>query len=119
GFAHRFLYGCLLLAVILIVFSFWAPNSLWEALFNEVRLSRQQMSQVAWSFFLAFLAVQIAGVLFVTPAYTAGAIAQEKERRTLEFLLVTDLSNREIVLGILAARLANLFLIILTGLPVL
>ena len=49
----------------------------------------------------------------------AGSIAEEKDRKTLEFLLATDLRNREIILSKLGARLANLLLFILTGLPIL
>jgi ABC-type transport system involved in multi-copper enzyme maturation permease subunit len=55
----------------------------------------------------------------LTPAYVAGAIADEKERKTLEFMLATDLSNHEIVLSKLLSRLANLTLFLLTGLPIL
>src|SRR5262249_7761917 len=55
----------------------------------------------------------------VTPVMVAGAIADEKERRTLEFLLATDLRGREIVLGKLAARVASVLLVLLTGVPVL
>src|SRR5262249_31762997 len=74
-----------------------------------------EVSRFAGSFFGWFMAVQFTVVFLVTPAYTAGAIAEEKERRTLEFLLATELSDGEIVLGMLAARLGNLFLLILAG----
>jgi len=47
------------------------------------------------------------------------AIAEEKERKTLDFLLASDLRSREIVLGKLASRLAYLTLVLLTGLPLL
>src|SRR5262249_28601690 len=40
-------------------------------------------------------------------------------RKTLEFLLATELRNREIVLGKLASRLLSLTLFLLTGLPIL
>src|SRR5262249_43980400 len=73
----------------------------------------------AESFFAGFMVLQFAVVLLLTPTYTAGAIANERERRTLEFLLVTDLSDGEIVLGGLTSRLARLLLLVLTGLPVL
>jgi ABC-type transport system involved in multi-copper enzyme maturation permease subunit len=63
--------------------------------------------------------VQFVTVLLLTPAYTAGALAEEKERRTLEFLLATDLHNREIVLSKLASRVAQLTLLVFTGLPIL
>lgn len=79
----------------------------------------KMMPRYAESFFASFMIVQFAAVFLLTPAYTAGAIADEKERRTLDFLLATDLRDREIVLGKLAARLANMLLLLLTGLPVL
>jgi ABC-type transport system involved in multi-copper enzyme maturation permease subunit len=81
--------------------------------------SHTRMAQFAEGFFNAFMGVQFVMVLFLTPAYVAGAVAEEKERRTLEFLLATDLRNREIVLSKLLSRLANLVLFLLAGLPVL
>lgn len=70
-------------------------------------------------FFNAMMGVQFAAVLLLTPAYTAGAIAEDRERRTLDFLLASDLSDREIVLGKYFARVATLGLLLLAGLPVL
>ena len=78
-----------------------------------------EMALFAASFFYLFMVVQFVTIALLTPAYTAGAIAEEKERKTLEFLLATDLRNREIVLGKLAARVFNLTLLILVGLPIL
>src|SRR5438132_692695 len=77
------------------------------------------MARLAETFFFTFMIVQSVLVVVLTPAYTAGAIAEEKDRKTLEFLLATDLRDREIVLSKLAARLANMTLILLTGLPIL
>jgi ABC-type transport system involved in multi-copper enzyme maturation permease subunit len=79
----------------------------------------REMASFAESFFYTFMGVQFVIVVLLTPAYTAGAVAEEKERRTLEFLLATDLRNREIILSKLVSRIANLFLLILTGLPIL
>jgi len=70
-------------------------------------------------FFFYYTIIQFVTVLTVTPALVASSIAEEKERRTLEYLLATDLTNREIVLGKLISRLALLFLFFLAGLPVL
>lgn len=116
-FAHRFLYAVCLFTLLLLVFYARVPGDTWEDLFKSLKVSRSEMQQFALMFFATFVAVQFAAVLFITPAYTAGAIAQEKERRSLEFLLATDLSNREIVLGLMGARMANLMLIIMSGLP--
>lgn len=70
-------------------------------------------------FFHNSMKLQFLALLFFTPAYAAGAIAEEKERKTMEFLLATDLHNREIVLSKLVSRLGSLALLVLTGLPIL
>ena len=79
----------------------------------------REMASFAASFVVTFLGLQMLLMAVLTPAYTAGVIAEEKDRGTLEFLLATDLNNSEIVLSKLAARLANLLLTLLTGLPIL
>ncbi|MDB5353500.1 MAG: hypothetical protein JWN86_4747 [Planctomycetota bacterium] len=59
------------------------------------------------------------GVLVFGAAGAAAlGIAGEKDRRTLDFLLATRLSNSEIVLGKLAASLAACLGVIAAGLPV-
>ena len=77
------------------------------------------MAEFAASFFSVFVTVQVALCYMFTPVFTAGAIAEEKDRKRVDFLFATDLQNQEIVLGKLTARIANLFLLILAGLPVL
>lgn len=58
-------------------------------------------------------------MLILSPLFVAGAIVEETERRTLEFLLATDLSPREIILGKLWPRLLLVFGVVLVGWPVL
>ncbi len=77
------------------------------------------LAEFTLHFFLIFLGVQFVVAVLLTPLLVATAITDEKERRTLEFLLATDLRNREIVLGKLAARLGNLLLLLFVGLPIL
>jgi ABC-type transport system involved in multi-copper enzyme maturation permease subunit len=77
------------------------------------------MANFAETFCYTYLAVQLAAVIALTPAYVGGAVAEEKDRKTLEFLLATDIRDREIVLGKMASRVANLALLLLTGLPIL
>lgn len=76
------------------------------------------MAKVAETFFYAFMMSQFLVVLLLTPAYTAGTIAEDKEHHRLEFLFATDLRNLEIVLSKLIARVVNLCLLILVGLPI-
>jgi ABC-type transport system involved in multi-copper enzyme maturation permease subunit len=78
-----------------------------------------QGAKIAEYYFEIFMLAQFAMAMLLTPAYVAGSVAEEKERGTLEFMLSTDLLNREIVLSKLASRLANLALMVLAGLPIL
>jgi ABC-type transport system involved in multi-copper enzyme maturation permease subunit len=112
-FLLRGLYAVLLALLLCWVYLIWNVGE------QGGSLRAGQMARFAESFFYSFMVVQLVVVGLLTPASTAGSIADEKERRTLEFLLATDLRNREIVLSKLASRLANLALLIVTGLPVL
>jgi ABC-type transport system involved in multi-copper enzyme maturation permease subunit len=109
----RCVYAFLLLFLICWVYLMWVMDR------PGGQLTAQQMPMFASSFFYMFMVVQFVAVVILTPAYTAGAIAEEKDRKTLEFILATDLRNREIVLSKLASRLANLTLLLLTGVPIL
>lgn len=80
---------------------------------------QRQNAVLAETFFMVFMLVQLTLVVLLTPAYVAGAIADEKDRKTIEFMLATDLRNREIVLSKFFSRLANMALLLLTGLPIL
>ena len=77
------------------------------------------LAEFASRFFYNFMLLQFFAVLLLTPAYVGGAIAEEKVRQTLDYLLTTDLTNREIILGKLVSRLANLALFFIAGLPIL
>ena len=67
---------------------------------------------------MAVVGTQLTLVLLAAPAATAGAICLDRSRGTLTHLLVTDLSDREIVLGKLAARLTPVVVMIAATLPV-
>ena len=62
------------------------------------------LAQLGEGFFVAVIGTQLTLVLLAAPAATAGAICLDRSRGTLTHLLVTDLTDREIVLGKLAAR---------------
>ncbi len=61
--------------------------------------------------------LQMALAVFFSALFTASSVSQEKERRTLVLLLMTDLSNCEIVLGRLLASLLNVFVLLFAALP--
>lgn len=81
--------------------------------------SISQMAETAKAFFSAFSWIQLIGILAVGPAMAVGTIATERERRTIEYLFTTDLSNLEIVLGKTFARLLVVGKFVLVSLPIL
>jgi ABC-type transport system involved in multi-copper enzyme maturation permease subunit len=61
--------------------------------------------------------LQLTLALFFAALLTASAVAQEKDRRTLVLLLLTHLSNSELVLGKMLASVLNVLLMLLTAVP--
>jgi ABC-type transport system involved in multi-copper enzyme maturation permease subunit len=78
----------------------------------------RELAQLATIFFGSMVMFQFTAVIVLTPAYAASAITEEKERKTLDYLLVTQFSAAEIILGKVASRVVNLSFLLLTGLPV-
>lgn len=62
--------------------------------------------------------LQLALVMFFAAITAASAVAQEKDRRTLVILLMTRLSNSELVLGKLFASLLNVLVMLAASLPI-
>ncbi len=116
-FVLRFLYVLAIVGLLALLYATWMARISRYGSLTTVRPS--ELAGFAATFFEAFAAIQFAVALLLTPAYIAGSISDEKERRTLEFLLATDLKNREIIFGKLAARIANLLMYVLAGIPVL
>jgi ABC-type transport system involved in multi-copper enzyme maturation permease subunit len=115
----RLLYAVLLAGLLLLLY-FEEVGKRGGGWWEDWRVPQTQRAEVLRfneTFFIRFTLVQFALILLITPGVTAGAIAEEKERKTLEFMLTTQLRGSEIVLGKLAARLAYMVLLILTGLP--
>lgn len=115
-YALRFGYGLILLWMV------WLYNPALRYPYNtrdSGEMTIQEMSELAGAIFSSFQAVQGIAVLVITPAMVAGVIADERQRKTLHYLLSSSLTSGEIVLGKLAARLLNLGVDVLLGLPVL
>lgn len=100
-------YACALLIVLYLLYP------------DESRLSRHDMAKAAESYASGFMAVQWVVLVLLVPLYTASAITEEKENKTLDFILATHLGDDEIVIGKLLSRLAYLLLLVLTGIPIL
>jgi ABC-type transport system involved in multi-copper enzyme maturation permease subunit len=79
----------------------------------------QHQARLAENLYFAIAICQLAWALVVAACVSAGSIAIEKARGTLSHLLVTDLSDREIVLGKLAVSLSSVLSLLACTFPVL
>jgi ABC-type transport system involved in multi-copper enzyme maturation permease subunit len=112
-FVNRVLFGLALLFTLYFV---------WDSFRGQFaaggRVSIGLMARMAESLFHAVSGLQYAAVFLFVPLFLCGVIASEREERTLELLFTTRLTDREIVLGKLASRLAAVGLLVLFTLPV-
>jgi ABC-type transport system involved in multi-copper enzyme maturation permease subunit len=107
----------------LILFTLWAvyintSAPAWSGTAGR-GIAISELAQAAAMFFYSFSFLQLIGLLAVAPAMAVGTIATERERRTIEYLFATDLSNLEIVLGKTLARLLVVGKFALVSLPIL
>jgi ABC-2 family transporter protein len=117
----RCFYGIGLTVALFGVYASWfgLPKEDWRELFHQPGIARARLPEFSQSFSHVFLFGQLGLVALVTPLFTAGAVVDERERRTLDLLVTTAMSDQEIILGLYAGRMATLGLVILTGLPIL
>ncbi len=125
-YALRALYGLILLLL------FWASYAAFE---QTIRASRVvfgrngtfwtiegdprpgELASFARTTFAWFAVAQGLAVLLITPSLVAGTIAGEKQRKTLHYLLASQLSSGEIVLGKLLARMLMVFVYLVASVP--
>ncbi len=117
----RFILAVALLFVLTAFTFAWFPHANPSELFlgTSQVLSLEASARFGEQFALAFVLAQLGVLVLLTPAYAAGGIAEEKEKKTFVFLLVSDLTSREILLGKFLGRLAFVLGVMLAGLPVL
>lgn len=117
----RALYAGLLLVGLLVIYLRVFSNTDPVALLfdSSLQLPQDEKSTFTETFTYVYFLVQLIAVSLITPVYAGGAIAEEKDRKSLDFLQSSLLTNREIILGKLAARLTFVTCIVLVGLPVL
>src|SRR5437764_10047984 len=68
-------------------------------------ISTNEMARIGESILAAVSTVQLIAVWLLTPWFASAVLTEERERKTLDLLLTTTLTSRDIVLGKLAARL--------------
>jgi ABC-type transport system involved in multi-copper enzyme maturation permease subunit len=109
-YALRLIYGLLVLALV------------WTG-YEELRrrrpvISTPEVASFAMSTFAAFGVLQLITVLLLVPPLFGGAIADEKQRKTLHYIMASQLSSGEIILDKVLGRASLLAVFVAIGLPV-
>jgi ABC-type transport system involved in multi-copper enzyme maturation permease subunit len=117
----RTILAFLLLVVLVGFLLLWFPGvGLRELLLGKQQvLDINESARFAENFSQVMIYAQLAAMVLLAPAYAAGSLAEEKERKTYPFLIISLLSSRELVVGKFLGRVSFLWAVMFTGLPIL
>ncbi len=117
----RFLLAMALFCVLTVFSMIWFRGITAAELFfgSAQAMSIAESANFGEWFSMTFLYGQLTILCLLTPAYSAGGISEEKDRKTMVFLLVSELTDREIVFGKFLGRTVFLLGILFAGLPIL
>lgn len=76
-----------------------------------------EAAQTGTTVFTGLLLLETLLVVFLAPAFTTGAISQEREKQTLDLLVATPISSFAIVVGKLFSALAWVFILVIASIP--
>lgn len=110
-YATRTLFVAVLLALIL---------TSWQLLVGSQRI--ENLGDLAWfgsAVFQILAPLQLAVAMPFSALLVAAAVAHEKDRKTLDLLLMTNLSNSELVLGKLLASMLTVLVVVVAAMPLL
>ena len=85
---------------------------------TQIILNVGDMARFGSILFQILALLQLALVIFFAAMGAASNVSQEKDRRTLILLLLTRMTNSELVLGKLFASLLNIFFMLAAAVPV-
>lgn len=111
--ARLYIFRAAYVAALLILLS-----TAWQVLTGtQVVRNVGDLARFGATAFQLLAPLQLAVALFFSALSAGGAVAQEKDRRTFDLLLLTRLSNAQLVLGRLSASLLSVLGLILAALP--
>ena len=105
-----------ILTIYVAVVSLGAAGFIYGTMFNSYDFSFDPANM--GGMYVVLCAMQMGLMLLSAPAMTAGTISGERERQTLDLLLMTKMSSLSIVIGKLLSSMATLVLIMVATLPV-
>ncbi len=109
-FVYRALYGALLWVLIFTAYLVLAGT--------QIISTVQDMAFFGSTLFIILAPLQLALLTFLAATRSASAVAQEKDKKTILLLLMTRLTNHELVLGKLLASLLDVLVMLATALPI-
>ena len=113
----RWIYAGWLILLIVAFFFFFTMQEAARR-WDPMGYTPSSAPEVIGSWFTSFfLYQQMILLLLATPALVAGAVADEKRRGTLQYLLLAGLDTRHILLGKLFGRIAQVGLLMSAGFP--
>ena len=110
AFAVLTIYLLLATGLVVLIYASYNVNS------TPTASSSREVGQAV---FVTMILVQGFLVIFMAPAFTAGAISGEKERQTYDLLRTTLLSPSAFILGKLISALSYIFLLLVSAIPLL
>jgi ABC-type transport system involved in multi-copper enzyme maturation permease subunit len=84
---------------------------------TQIVRNLSDMARFGAMLFQILAPLQLALAFFFSALLAASGVAQEKDRRTLVLLLLTNLTNSELVLGKLLASMLNVLVLLAAALP--
>lgn len=67
--------------------------------------------------FRGIVGIELLLIVFIAPAFTAGAVSNERERKTYDLLQITLLPKPSFIIGKLESALSYIFLLLLAAIP--
>lgn len=93
-----------------------AAIAIWQLMYNSYNASFDPSEMV--NVYIGLTVLQLVLVLLMTPSFTASSISGERERQTLDLLLVTKMSPFSIVAGKFISGLSIIVLMIVATMPI-
>jgi ABC-type Na+ efflux pump permease subunit len=109
-FVYRTLYGT---ALFVLMYTAWLVLAGTQIVRNV-----QDMARFGSILFLILAPLQLALLTFLAALRAASSVSQEKDKKTILLLLMTRLSNHELVLGKLLASLLDVLVMLASALPI-
>lgn len=113
GWRSTILISCYVILLISILFVYFAGNSIFSP-YNTQGFN-PRMAIDAYNLIITF---QFALLFLAVPAITATSVSSERERQTLDLMLVTNTPARKIIMGKIMVSLAHTMLLLIASMPV-